>query len=310
MIVASGVTIYEGTLVSKDASGYAIAAEPDYECVGIAADTRTAGQPLTVRSGHVVQLNFASIAQSNIGDIVYASDNQTATTTPNTALLGRIAGVDTVNDKAFVWLTLGAGASKLTQTNLVINLSGVTGDNVTEALDALEGLIPSGSDDILNESDVAGTTTSDALDNLEDAIPTNVAGHQSVPPYAYSTEGGSATVIVNASQYTNGSVYNKDENNGDFIEYRVLLDAGTWTLRTLYITDSDGGYGSISLNGTPQGSNVQFYTAAPVYNNIVNRTLTITTAGWYTIQYRILGKEAGSSSYKYYISGLSVWKNA
>jgi len=107
LTVAAGVTIYEGTLVSIDASGNAIVGVSGSRLAGIAADTREAGESLTCRSGYTVRFLMATAALTDMNKAAYAADNQTATLTPGTAILGRIVDVE-VGEAIWVKMTLRA----------------------------------------------------------------------------------------------------------------------------------------------------------------------------------------------------------
>lgn len=97
--------IFEGALVSVDANGYAVNAGDDAGAVfaGVAQETvdnsggAAGDKEIVVRSGGIVQVNAAfSAAQTNVGDEVTLSDNQTvdvAGTTVNDVVCGRIQKV-------------------------------------------------------------------------------------------------------------------------------------------------------------------------------------------------------------------------
>lgn len=97
--------IYEGALVSVNSAGFAINGGDDSGAVfaGVAQETKdnSAGaagaEEIVVRSGGIVQVNTAfSAAQTNVGDEVTLSDNQTvdlAATTTNDVVCGRIQKV-------------------------------------------------------------------------------------------------------------------------------------------------------------------------------------------------------------------------
>lgn len=106
LTVATGSTIYEGTLVCINASGEATSVVTTTKCAGIAVTDADATENVIVESNIVVRIALSGVAASNIGDTAYAADNQTATLTANTAILGRIVNVDT--GYAWVYLTLRA----------------------------------------------------------------------------------------------------------------------------------------------------------------------------------------------------------
>jgi len=98
--------IVEGALVSVNSAGFAVNAGDDAGAVfaGVAQETvdNSAGAAgdteIVVRSGGIVQVKTAfSAAQTNVGDEVTLSDNQTvdvAGTTTNDVVCGRIQKVE------------------------------------------------------------------------------------------------------------------------------------------------------------------------------------------------------------------------
>lgn len=104
LTVAAGVTIYQGTLVSINASGEAVAAVGSARFAGIAVEQKTAGETVTVYYGNVEALiSLPGVAATDRGNTAYAVDNQTAANSGTTAIIGNIADVQT--DKAWVALT-------------------------------------------------------------------------------------------------------------------------------------------------------------------------------------------------------------
>lgn len=104
-LLAGAEQIFEGALVSVNSSGYAVNAGDDAGAVfaGVAQETvdnsggAAGDKEVVVRQGGIVLLNAAfSAAQTNVGDEVTASDNQTvdlAATTTNDIAVGRIVEV-------------------------------------------------------------------------------------------------------------------------------------------------------------------------------------------------------------------------
>lgn len=106
LTVAAGVTIYEGTLVSIDGSGNAIVAATNARIAGVAKETKTAGEELTVYHNHVHRFIYTSVAATAVNTAAYAADNQTAQANSNTAILGPVVDVGT--NVAWIHLTLRA----------------------------------------------------------------------------------------------------------------------------------------------------------------------------------------------------------
>ena len=102
LTVATGVTIYQGTLVSIDGSGNAVVATTSARIAGIAEETAAAGETVTVLSGLIVRLALTGAAATHVNTTVYAADNQTAQAASNTAILGRVVDYET----GYVWVLL------------------------------------------------------------------------------------------------------------------------------------------------------------------------------------------------------------
>lgn len=102
LTVATGVTIYEGTLVSIDGSGNAVVAVTSARIAGIAKNTAIAGEIVTCYYGLTVRLNLSSVAATAVGATAYAADNDTATLSSNTAILGPVQSIET----NLVWVDL------------------------------------------------------------------------------------------------------------------------------------------------------------------------------------------------------------
>ena len=105
LTVATGVTIYQGTLVGIDA-GEGIVAATNKIVGGIAVQTALAGEVVTCNFGMIARFAMSGAAITDIGGTAYAADNQTATTGANTAILGPIVDVGT--DEVFVLMTTRA----------------------------------------------------------------------------------------------------------------------------------------------------------------------------------------------------------
>lgn len=115
----AAVKIYEGALVAVNSSGYADNAGDDSGAVfaGVAQETKdnsggAAGDlEVVIRSGGIVQVGAAfSAAQTNVGDEVTLSDNQTvdlAANTTNDVTCGRIVEVISSSVVRVALYTLG-----------------------------------------------------------------------------------------------------------------------------------------------------------------------------------------------------------
>lgn len=89
LVVASGETIYEGTIVCIDSSGFAIAATGNNRVAGIAQNGATEGETVTVyfQAAWRFTADPAPVA-TDIGKPVYLQDNDTVTNSSGTGICG------------------------------------------------------------------------------------------------------------------------------------------------------------------------------------------------------------------------------
>jgi len=110
-IVAPGNYIYDGTLVGINANGYAIPANPNFPCIGVAITNASTpyiagGWTVTVSYNHSSRFRLPGVQEEDVGKTVYAYDNNTLTLAVNSAVVGQIEDVDVDNGLALVRLTL------------------------------------------------------------------------------------------------------------------------------------------------------------------------------------------------------------
>jgi len=103
--VATGETLYQGQIVCLDASGEAVNASTSLQVGGILREAdAAAGDSVTLEYGFLMKFPLSGVAATDIGSTAYAADNQTATTSSNTAVLGEIVSIET--GYAWIYLTL------------------------------------------------------------------------------------------------------------------------------------------------------------------------------------------------------------
>jgi len=107
MVVAAATTIYEGAIVSIDASGNVVNASSTLECAGIARSTGTAGQTIQVMYDHLERLPLGTAVITDLFDLIYATDSNTLTRTPNTCIVGEVVGIISSSE---VWVHIRKGA--------------------------------------------------------------------------------------------------------------------------------------------------------------------------------------------------------
>ena len=104
--VAAANTIYEGAIVAIDGSGNAIVPTGSEICVGIAAGAAEATETVRIQFNHVEELTLTGADDSAVGILLYATDDNTLTATPNTCIVGVVVDVLTA-DRVLVLVTCG-----------------------------------------------------------------------------------------------------------------------------------------------------------------------------------------------------------
>jgi hypothetical protein len=129
LIVNSNTTIYKGTLVGVNDSGFAVVPDGTQKIVGVATEKSVGGNPVVCYYNHVIAYSLPGLVRSDIQKTVYALDNNTLTTTPNLSAVGTIVDVNLDLDLAYVHITLTADLL----ASQVINDSTVPGqDELTD----------------------------------------------------------------------------------------------------------------------------------------------------------------------------------
>jgi predicted RecA/RadA family phage recombinase len=111
LTVKAGTTIYKGSLVNVDATGYAVPAADAASVVfmGVAMEGGTAGQTIRVYRRGIFKFAIPATATiADVGQRVYVADSATVTkTASNGVYVGRIIQVDSATS---VWVDLEYGA--------------------------------------------------------------------------------------------------------------------------------------------------------------------------------------------------------
>lgn len=95
--VAASLEIFQGALLSVDASGNIVKAVSTARCAGVAYEyynntvaSPTTTKPLRVEYNHIEQFTLAGVTDAAIDTLVYATADDTLTLTPNTCIVGYI----------------------------------------------------------------------------------------------------------------------------------------------------------------------------------------------------------------------------
>lgn len=114
----------------------------------------------------------------------------------------------------------------------------------------------------------------------------------------YSVAVGAAMVwVVATSQMFGGYYVQSPAANGDRLDVRVALRAGTQYIRTLYLKNSNGGQVALELDGNYIGLR-DCYNNPIQYNQIaINSFTPLAEDGVHTFSLHVTGKAAASSGY-------------
>ena len=115
--------------------------------------------------------------------------------------------------------------------------------------------------------------------------------------------------IVNGQSLNNG--YRSSHTNGDatsFVEWRLPLEAGNWSLEVTHVKADDAGIMTFSIDGADAGS-VDGYSASIEQNARESiASITVGTSGMHTLRVRTDAKNAASSNYFGYLVWLRLVK--
>ena len=133
-------------------------------------------------------------------------------------------------------------------------------------------------------------------------VPVNVY----LPPAARS---GFGTISINASRIGNASRSGSVVQNS-YIEWNLLLGAGTWAVDVITSTYNGSGIITVSIDGSSVGT-IDLYSASVLDN--VQQSLTgisVAATGVKAVRLTMATKNAGSSAYDCVINGLQLRRTA
>lgn len=136
-------------------------------------------------------------------------------------------------------------------------------------------------------------------------------GHINMLPFNYSAIGqGTWVNQVNTSSYMNGWFANTSNSDGDNVEYKTYLAAGTYSLRILSLKAPGSPVLDVDIDGVEVAS-FDLYASSNQYNQLNDQTgITVATSGIKTIKLRADGKNGSSSGYAAYIQCIALWRTA
>lgn len=138
-------------------------------------------------------------------------------------------------------------------------------------------------------------------------------GHITLMPYSYSdffSLSGSWNILQQANAMFQSYFYNYATATGSWADYKVYLDAGTYTFLIYYIQLATAGIVDIDLDGVEIGS-FDGYNGSTIYNLRYTVTgISVAAAGLKTIRLRQDGKNESSSGYSAAITYMALWRTA
>lgn len=111
------------------------------------------------------------------------------------------------------------------------------------------------------------------------------------------------TKTVDVATYIGGVLVNTaaaNANDGDYFILPFVLEAGTYTLKLVGVTNTNYGKTDTYIDGVLQsGASDDWYSAAGAVNVEKTRTVTVTTSGYHILMIKVNGQNASSTDYRF-----------
>ena len=131
-------------------------------------------------------------------------------------------------------------------------------------------------------------------------------------PWGYwdhAVAGGTIAPQITTSGLGGAYVTQGTQAQNDEIGWNVVLAASTWTITTIYRTNSDAGIATVKLDSTTLGTFDEY--GFGVHNNISTiSSVAVAANGVYTLKYVMATKNASSSGYYYQIQWIALHRTA
>lgn len=168
----------------------------------------------------------------------------------------------------------------------------LTNKTIAAASNTISGLTNS------NLSGSAGITGANIANNTITPPQLTELGtwHVDISPYIpTSIVAGSWSIVVGSS--TSVQQYISDGNQNDEIQYKVFLQAGTYSFSIVSDKDVNRGIYTVSIDGTSVGTS-DAYSSTRVYVAVLTLTgITVATSAVHTLDIKMATKNASSSGY-------------
>lgn len=161
--------------------------------------------------------------------------------------------------------------------------------------------------------DVA-TTTVDGLMSAEDKAKLDAdtpgEGHIVLSMFGEVNTSGTWVLGVDANSLYNGYKYNSSNADGNYIEFKAYLAAGTYTMKMFCLTSQNNGKIDF-VSSAFTTFTIDQYSAGLTYNVVRTQTgITVATSGLYTIKLLLNGKTGSPGGYYCYFSQIDFYRTA
>lgn len=133
-------------------------------------------------------------------------------------------------------------------------------------------------------------------------------------PFEFSATSGTWTATPPAT--SGNPIYYRNTNtggvSGEYIEFKTVLQAGTYSIGVLYDLDVNRGIYTMSVDGTNTGSTIDSYSGSRVVAQFGNFTTSYVLATSKLVTIRLTGasKNGSSSGYILGLYGLVIRRSA
>lgn len=134
----------------------------------------------------------------------------------------------------------------------------------------------------------------------------DLGGSFAVPLYAWTdVDQGTWSMLTQSSAWGNAEFTNDaSAGDGDALNYKIGIQAGTYTLRIVCRKGASLGIVKVLIDGVVKHT-MDCYNATNSFNQATETTGITLTQGLHTIKIKVDGKNASSSGYKGFVVDLS-----
>ncbi len=132
-----------------------------------------------------------------------------------------------------------------------------------------------------------------------------------INPWFYDTiTQGTFISKVDTVYYRDMLFYNASPADGDQVNYKALMKAGTYSFKLIHTKNSTFGIWKMLIDDVEKAI-IDGYNSSVQYNSInITNNIVVSTTGFKTISMKVDGKNESSSNYYLNVSGLVFQKTA